>query len=216
MADKFHPSDRLEGLYVITDELLLPGDQLIRGVQQAIAGGAAIVQYRDKGLDETRRHQQARALARLCRQQDVLFIINDDVALAVEVNANGVHLGQQDAAITQARKLLGHDAIIGISCHNELALAEQAGNNGADYVAFGRFFPSQSKPAAVQADISILRRAKQRLTLPIVAIGGITPDNGASLLAAGADMLAAIHGVFAQDDIQDAARQYVKLFEHTF
>jgi len=213
VADKFHSSDRLKGLYVITDELLLPGDQLIRGVQQAIAGGAAIVQYRNKGFDETRRHQQARALARLCHQHDVLFIVNDDVTLAADVNADGVHLGQQDAGIAQARKCLGHDAIIGISCHNELALAEQAENEAVDYVAFGRFFTSPSKPGAMQADISILRHAKRQLQLPIVAIGGITPDNGACLLAAGADMLAAIHGVFGQDDIQDAAQQYVKLFD---
>lgn len=216
VADKFHTRDRLNGLYVITDALLMPGDQLLRSVQQAIEAGAAIVQYRDKTSDETYRHQQAKALAKLCHQQDVLFIINDDVALAVNVNADGVHLGQQDIGIRQARKLLGEEAIIGISCHNDLTLAKQAASKGASYVAFGRFFTSHSKPGASPADISILGRAKQQLNLPIVAIGGITPDNGSSLIAAGADMLAVIHGIFAQHDIRDAAQRYVKLFDQTY
>jgi thiamine-phosphate pyrophosphorylase len=202
----------LAGLYAIADTQYLD-DRLQSAVSSAIAGGARIIQYRDKKHTAEKRTQQAKKIAALCRQQGVLFIVNDDVALAKETQADGVHLGREDAAIAQARKQLGSRAIIGVSCYNELARAEAAEKQGADYVAFGRFFPSRTKPQAVQAGLDLLREAKKKLHIPVVAIGGITPENGAALIAAGADALAVIEGVFGQADVRAAAICYSRLFE---
>ncbi len=205
----------LKGLYVITDSQLLPDDgELLKGVAGAIAGGARIVQYRDKSSNTAKRLRQTGALLALCRQHDVLLLINDDVALAAEIGADGVHIGAEDASLAEVRAALGEQAIIGVSCYNQLTLAQQAVAGGASYIAFGRFFPSQTKPDAVQADLALLQQAKQQINIPVVAIGGITPENGGPLVAAGADMLAVIHGVFAQCDIQAAAENYNKLFQN--
>ncbi len=200
---------RLNGLYAITDS---SQEQLTHEVELALEGGARIIQYRDKSSDRQKRLAQSEKLLDLCRRFSAYLIINDDVELASTIGADGVHLGQDDLDITRARAELGDQAIIGISCYNSLDLAIAAQEAGANYVAFGRFFPSSSKPQAVQAEIELLRAAKNRLQLPIVAIGGITSENGAALLAAGADMLAVIKGVFGQQDIRAAAEQFQKLF----
>jgi thiamine-phosphate pyrophosphorylase len=200
----------LSGLYAITDS---SQEQLANEVELALKGGARIIQYRDKSPDQQKRLAQANKLLDLCRRHSAYLIINDDVELTSAVGADGVHLGQDDLDITSAREILGDQAIIGISCYNRLDLAIAAQEMGADYVAFGRFFPSSSKPEAVQAEIGLLQEAKKRLQLPIVAIGGITPENGAPLVAAGADMLAVIQGVFGQRNIRAAAEQFEKLFE---
>jgi thiamine-phosphate pyrophosphorylase len=205
---------RLAGLYAIADTQYLDDAHLIEAAVQAIEGDARIVQYRDKKHTGAERTQQAKRLAALCRQHGVLFIINDDVTLAKETQADGVHLGREDAAIAQARKQLGSRAIIGVSCYNELARAEQAAAQGADYVAFGRFFRSRTKPQAAQASLDLLREAKKKLHIPVVAIGGITPENGASLIAAGADALAVIEGVFGQADVRAATERYASLFKN--
>ena len=200
------------GLYAITDTALLADSVLVERVGQAIRGGATVIQYRDKQLpDESRRHQ-ADALAALCSSHGVPLIINDDVALAAAVGAAGVHLGENDADLQAARRQLGTDAIIGVSCYNRLELALQAAASGADYVAFGRFFPSSTKPGAVQALPALLTEARQVLDIPVVAIGGITPENGRALVSAGAGLLAVIHGIFGQQDIEAAARRYSALF----
>lgn len=204
-------SRTLRSLYAITDRGLMGGDLLIRA-EQAIAGGVRLLQYRDKSTDARRREQEATALAQLCQQQGVHFIINDDPALALKAGADGVHLGQSDGDITTTRRFLGRDKIIGITCHNSLKKALAAEKAGADYVAFGRFFPSQTKPDAAPAEIDILRQAKHQLSIPIVAIGGITPENGSALIAAGADMLGVIHGIFGADDVRTATQRYAKLF----
>lgn len=209
---KYARHHQLRGLYVITDSALIPINQLVPRVNAAIDGGACIVQYRDKSRDQTRRLLEATALSQACRDRGATFIVNDDPSLALEAEADGVHLGGDDASPQQARELLGPDAVIGISCYNNLERAEQAVQAGADYIAFGRFFPSQSKPQAIQADISLLREAKALFGLPIAAIGGITPENGGALIAAGADMLAIIHGVFGQEDVRLAAQAYAVLF----
>jgi thiamine-phosphate pyrophosphorylase len=203
---------KLQGLYVITDPVLITGDELHNAVLAAIKGGARIVQYRNKSSDIKARTEQASVLANLCKQQGVIFLVNDDVNLALQCAADGVHLGQTDTSVEQARKLLGPEAIIGVSCHGDIQLAEKAQAEGADYVAFGRFYPSHSKPHAPAADPEVLRQARGKLHIPSVAIGGITPDNGAALLTAGADMLAVIHGIFGQADIEHAAAQYSALF----
>jgi thiamine-phosphate pyrophosphorylase len=200
------------GLYAITDSSLIPTGELANRVARAIAGGATIIQYRDKQSTANERHQQAVTLAALCRQHDIPLIINDNIELAAAVGAAGVHLGKTDATLNQARNRLGTEAIIGVSCYNELERATAAAKSGATYVAFGRFFPSRSKPVAVPAEPALLQQARKLIDLPIVAIGGITPDNGGQLIAAGADLLAAIHGVFGQADIQAAAAGYNRLF----
>ncbi|MES9992079.1 MAG: thiamine phosphate synthase [Candidatus Thiodiazotropha sp.] len=203
----------LHGLYAITDSRLSPGACLLQHVEAALLGGAAVIQYRDKTGAASQRVADAAALNSLCRDHEALLIINDDVELAAQVDADGVHLGAHDSSLSFARKQLGKDAIIGISCYNRLDLAREAAACGADYVAFGRFFPSRIKPNAVQAHSELLTAAKAELELPLVAIGGITPENGAPLITAGADMLAVIQGVFGETDIQAACRRFTRLFE---
>ena len=209
---------KLRGLYVITPVVGSQTDpnyshQLVARVELAIQGGAKIVQYRDKSNDRPRREVEARVLVELCNQYQVILIINDDVNLAATCGAHGVHLGGDDMPLHHARQTLGADAIIGASCYNRLELALAAQANGVDYVAFGRFFPSRTKPEAVQANLLLLHQAKQRLHVPIVAIGGITAQNGAQLIHAGADMLAVVDAVFAQADIRAAAQELTQCFE---
>ena len=202
---------RLRGLYAITDGTLLSDEQLLTSVEQVINGGAQIIQYRDKSANQPRRLQQAQQLLELCRRHGVTFIINDDVALAAAIGADGVHLGRDDGDIASARRAL-EDGVIGVSCYNQWPLAEAAVVAGADYIAFGAFFPSATKPNAVRAAPELLQRSRRELTVPVVAIGGITPENGRELIEAGADMLAVVQGVFAQPDIHTAARRYAALF----
>ncbi len=203
---------RLQGLYAITDTTpSSSNEQLLTAAQQAIHGGARILQYRDKSDDQPRRRQQATLLLELCRQHGVTFIINDDVALAAAIGADGVHLGRDDGDIDAARQQLRH-GIVGLSCYNEWPLAKAAAAAGADYIAFGAFFPSTTKPNAARATSELLQRSRQELNVPVVAIGGITPENGRELIDAGADMLAVVQGVFGQPDIQAAARRYAALF----
>ena len=200
------------GLYAIADTALNAPRDLASRVDAAIAGGAVLVQYRDKNVGDGRRQEWVRAVLTVCRTRQVPLIINDDLALAVAVGADGVHLGRDDARLAAARHSLGPQAIIGVSCYNELPRAVAAAEAGASYVAFGRFFPSRTKPHAVQADVEVLRCAKRRLNIPVAAIGGITAANGAALTAAGADLLAVIHGIFGQADVAMAARSIAKLF----
>ncbi len=203
---------RLAGLYAIADTQYLHDERLRPAVREAIAGGARVIQYRDKSHAAEQRMRWAKEIAAQCRQHGALFIVNDDVRLAKETKADGVHLGREDASPVSAREQLGLDAIIGVSCYNELARAETAQAQGADYIAFGRFFSSRTKPGAVPANLNLLREAKKKLRIPVVAIGGITPENGAALIVAGADALAVIEGVFGQTDVRAAAQRYAKLF----
>ena len=202
----------LRGLYAITPEQPGPGLTLTAQVEQALQGGARLVQYRDKSQDGPRRLQEARALLELCRRYGVPLIINDDLELAAVVGADGVHLGRDDPDPAQARERLGAAALIGVSCYDRLELALQAQAAGADYLAFGRFFPSLSKPQAVPANLEVLHRAREWIHLPLVAIGGITPQNGGPLVAAGADLLAVIQGLFGRPDIRATARSFASLF----
>jgi len=203
----------LWGLYVITPDSLLDDPRaLLDAVSAAIRGGARLIQLRDKQHDADTRLQLARRLAALCHQQQARLIINDDVSLAAASGADGVHLGASDGSPAAARALLGPDAIIGATCGNSLERAAAAVAAGADYVAFGRLFPSQSKPNAPPAELSTLQRARAQLVVPICAIGGITPDRAAVVRAAGAELLAVIAGVFSAPDIEAAARAYHAVF----
>ncbi len=202
----------MRGLYVITDHTMLTSEVLLNKVDAAIMGGALVVQYRDKISSPEICEQNAMALKALCHDRGALLIINDDVLLAQRTNADGVHLGCEDTSPDDARSCLGAAKIIGMSCYSSIGNARQAERDGANYVAFGRFFPSKTKPEAALARPGILKKARKSLKIPMVAIGGITAENGAPLVEAGADMLAVVDGVFGQKDILDAARRITALF----
>lgn len=197
-------------LYAITDSQLLPGNKLFVAVEQALQGGCKWVQYRDKSGDSTKRKQEAQQLVTLCGQYQATLLVNDDVQLALAVNAHGVHLGQEDGSPQAARKLLGDNAIIGVTCHDSLELAQQAVDDGANYIAFGRFFPSQTKPHARPAKFTLISEAKTKFpNIPLVVIGGITLDNAHILLDAGADKIAVCHELFSAEDIKQIAQKFI-------
>lgn len=198
----------LRGLYAITPERPRPHLALATQVDQAILGGARLIQYRDKSCDSAHRLTTAQALLQVCRVHQVPLLINDDLELAIAICAAGVHLGQEDIAPNVARQRLGPEALIGVSCYNRLDLAEAAQAAGADYVAFGRFFPSATKPLATKAAPEILCRAKATLQIPIVAIGGINHINGQNLISLGADMLAVVEALFKTGDIKANAQAF--------
>jgi thiamine-phosphate pyrophosphorylase len=196
------------GLYAITDG---PRPDLLDVARQALEGGTRLLQYRDKTTDTSRRRDEAQALKALCRTHGASLIVNDDVALAAAVGADGVHLGREDGELAAARTALGEAAIIGVSCYNSLERARALAAAGADYLAFGAFFPSPTKPHAPRATPELLRQAAA-LGRPLVAIGGITPDNAPSLVAAGANYLAVISALFRADDVRAAARRFAGLY----
>lgn len=199
------------GLYALTPACAdTPG--LLAQVEAALRGGVAAVQYREKTGDVALRHEQASELLALCQRHAVPLIVNDDLRLADLVGADGVHLGREDASLTEARLILGPGKIVGASCYQSLDAALRAEALGADYVAFGSFFASPTKPQAARAPLALLNEAAARLTVPIVAIGGITEDNAATLLDAGADALAVISALFDAPDIEAAARRLSRFF----
>ena len=196
------------GLYAITDG---PRPDLYSAVESALNGGAAILQYRDKSAESERRHAEAASLLAACRRFGIPLIVNDDVDLAAAIGADGVHLGEHDGTVAAARGILGERAIVGVSCYDDLHRAEAAAAAGADYIAFGAFFPSITKPNARRATLDLLRAAAT-LDIPRVAIGGITPDNARPLVDAGADLIAIVGGVFDAPDPVAAARACRSLF----
>ena len=196
---------RIAGLYAVTPELPDTSDLAAR-VGAALAGGAAAIQYRSKSTDAALRRAQAAALARVHALRGGLLIVNDDALLAAEIGADGVHVGEDDASVVAAREIVGPDRLVGASCYNELERARAAVAAGADYVAFGSFFPSTVKPGARRASTRLLSEARV-LGVPVVAIGGITADNAEVLVRAGADAVAVVSAVFATDDVEGAARR---------
>lgn len=209
-ANSFMPR-LFKGLYAITQSSNGDSQRLFDEVDAALRGGAKIIQYRDKSSDSKRRRYEAEHLQTLCDRFSVPLIINDDIGLAKTIGATGVHLGKGDASLLVARKELGDQAIIGVSCYNSLKLAEEAEIAGADYIAFGSFFNSPSKPEAVKADLSLLQNWGHHKT-PACAIGGITTENGSELLNAGVDMLAVISNLWNATDIEQQARVFSNLF----
>ncbi len=200
------------GVYALTSETADTG-LLLTQVEAALVGGVAAVQYRDKSADVARRHEQASELIALCHQFGVPLIINDDLRLADLCSADGVHLGRDDGSVREARIILGKDRIIGASCYQNLELALAAQAAGANYVAFGSFFPSPTKPTAARAEPALLREAAPVIHLPIVAIGGISLANAPPLLDAGADSLAVLSALFDAADIRAAAHELNHLFD---
>ena len=202
---------KLCGLYAITPECA-DSALLIGRTGQALSGGIAVLQYRNKLAGPEQRIRDATALAAMCRKRGVPLIVNDDVTLALESGADGAHLGREDGDLAAARaKLRGK--LLGVSCYDSLAAARAAVAAGADYVAFGSVFPSPTKPAAVRAPLALFGEARA-LGVPLVAIGGITLENAPQLLRAGADCLAVISDLFDAPDIAERARSYDKLWAH--
>lgn len=196
---------RLRGLYAVTDSQLLAG-KFLSYVEAALDGGVTLLQYRDKSGDETRRLREASALLKLCERYKTRLIINDDAEVAARLGV-GVHLGQTDGSLPDAHALLGHKAVVGATCHAQLELADKAKADGATYVAFGRFFNSQTKPGAPTCSLDLLSQARKRINLPIAVIGGITLENAAPLVAHGADLLAVVHGLFGAESPQEVTRR---------
>ncbi|MGV8921493.1 MAG: thiamine phosphate synthase [Pseudomonas sp.] len=196
---------KLRGLYAITDSQLLAG-KFLSYVEAALEGGVTLLQYRDKSGDESRRLREAETLLGLCERYKARLIINDDAELAARLNV-GVHLGQTDGSLPDARALLGHRAVVGATCHGSLELAEKAKAGGASYVAFGRFFSSSTKPDAPGVPFDLLDQVRAKIHLPIAVIGGITLENAEPLVAHGADLLAVVHGLFGADSTAEVTRR---------
>ncbi|MGL5630818.1 MAG: thiamine phosphate synthase [Azovibrio sp.] len=215
-----HPSlpPSYNGLYAITPDWADTA-QLLKGVEAALTGGCRWLQYRDKTSTPAKQEARAHALAELCHRFNTVLIINDNISLAQKVNAAGVHLGKEDSSIKTARTQLGPNAIIGVSCYQDFALAEQAATAGANYIAFGAVYPSPTKPEAPQAPLGLFAQARKTLNIPCCAIGGITLQNAPALIAAGASMLAVITDLFQNMAepriIQNQARAYQQLFENS-
>ena len=202
---------RWRGLYAVTPETAAT-DSLVARVRQCLEGGAAMVQYRAKALAPGLALVQARALAAACREHGVAFIVNDDIALAVACGADGVHVGREDASVREARIALPR-GIVGASCYDDPRLAARAAAEGADYVAVGSVFASPTKPAARRAPLEVIAAAAHASGgLPVAAIGGITPQNAAAAVAAGADLLAVISAVFEAPDVRAAAQAFTRLY----
>lgn len=202
----------MRGLYAVTPDAT-DTSALVAHVHAALSGGARLVQYRNKQATPDTRSEQARAIKAVCDQFGAALIINDHVELAAEVDASGVHIGAEDGEISAARRVLGADTLIGVSCYNQLELARASVAGGADYIAFGSFFASSVKPGAVHAPLTLLQRARQSFTVPIVAIGGITLDNASDLITAGADAVAVISALFHASDVTASARAFNALFD---
>jgi len=204
-------NQKLSGLYLVTPDWD-DTEKLIASSALALQGGARILQYRHKTADAALRAQQAGALKQLCERYQCLFIINDHVDLCLDLDADGIHVGGTDASVAQVRSLVGPDKIVGASCYGDLQLAHTAHRQGASYVAFGGFYASRVKKYPVTTPFTIVSQSKQEIPLPSVVIGGMTAENCQPLIAAGADMVAAISSVYLADDVERAAQQFVALF----
>ncbi len=205
---------RLRGLYAVTPEAT-DGKRLLADVEAALAGGCRIVQFRDKQSAMPERVARAHALRDLTRRFDASLLINDDLALAILIGADGVHLGRDDGSLALSRAVLGPDKILGTSCYADPDAASRASVAGADYVAFGAVYPSSTKPQAPPAAVDLFSSAKTTLSAATCAIGGITLANAPPLIAAGADMLAVINDLFSAPDIAARAAQFQRLFERS-
>ena len=202
----------LKGLYVITDKNLIPRDKFVTTVEKAIKGGANVVQLREKDTPGDEVLKLGEALLKLTKKYGVPLIINDSVELAQEIGADGVHLGEDDTQIAHAREVLGGDKIIGVSCYGKIERGLNAESEGADYVAFGTPFFTPTKPERTPTSFDVLREAVSKIkSIPIFAIGGITPENADSVLETGVDGIAVITGVFGSDDPEKAARDLAEM-----
>jgi thiamine-phosphate pyrophosphorylase len=204
----------LKGLYVITDKKLIPRDRFAATVEKAINGGANVVQIREKDTPRDEIISLGRDLLSLTKKYGVPLIVNDSIELAMEIGADGVHLGEDDPPIAHARDVLGNDKIIGVSCYGKIDRGLNAEREGADYVAFGTPYFTPTKPERAPTSFDVLREAVSRIkNIPIFAIGGITPENADIVLETGVDGIAVITGVFGSDDPERAAKELAEISE---
>ena len=203
----------LQGLYVIVDADCIGTEEIHSATHEVLSAGVKIIQYRDKINNQNKRFNIAKQLRELTQQYSCILIINDDIKLTKMVEADGVHLGKHDDSIVKARKKLGNYKIIGASCYNNYENAQQAINASADYIAFGSFYPSSTKPNALKANLELLKRAKQDFDLPICAIGGISHKNVPELMKAGADMIAVISSIFNTSSPMQAVQEYLSIIQ---
>jgi thiamine-phosphate pyrophosphorylase len=203
---------KIAGLYAITPDESST-ETLVGKVALALSGGASVVQYRNKSASPDLRREQGRALAALCRREAACFIVNDDLRLALELDADGVHLGAEDGDLATARTQMGAGKLLGASCYDRIGLAQAAVQAKVDYLAFGSVFSSTTKPAAVRAPLAIFAEARRRFSLPLVAIGGITLQNAPQVFAAGADAVAVISALFDARDIAECAAGFTRLYQ---
>lgn len=201
----------LRGLYIVTPDWD-DTEKLAAATEQAIEGGATLVQYRHKTADAALRKEQASALLQVCRRHNAPFIINDYVELCLELDADGIHVGGTDASVAEVRARVGQDKIVGASCYGTLQLAREAHAAGATYVAFGGFYPSRVKKYDFKTAPEIVAESKKEIPLPVVVIGGMTQENCLPLIAQGSDMVAAISSVYMQDDVRGAAQRFAALY----
>jgi len=205
---------KISGIYAITPDLI-DTTNLVMLTQQVLISGVQLIQYRNKIADNALKLEQAALLSTLCHEFNTPLIINDDLDLTIKVGADGVHLGAEDITVVEARRRLGPGKIIGASCYNKLKYAIEAENYGADYVAFGSFYTSSTKPGAVSAPISLLHKAKQRLQIPVVAIGGVDSENIVELAYKGADAVAISSSIFNSINIQLETKKLSCIFKQT-
>ncbi|WP_334189932.1 thiamine phosphate synthase [Noviherbaspirillum sp.] len=201
----------MKGLYIVTPDWD-DTRKLLEVTEAALKGGAALVQYRHKTADAALRREQAAALLALCRRYGKPLIINDHVELAVELDADGIHVGGTDRSVAEVRAAVGPDKIVGASCYGSIELARAAAQAGASYIAFGGFYPSRVKKYEVTTSPDIVAQAVREIDLPNVVIGGMTVENAAPLVARGADMVAVISSVYLAQDPEAAARELAALF----
>ncbi len=206
-----HDSFIIKGLYAITPDMA-DLNSLIQKTQSAIEGGAFMVQYRSKIHDRDVKMQQCAAILSICREYDIPCIVNDDVEMCRVLEADGVHLGENDDNIAEVRRILGEDSIIGSSCYDQLNRAKQAQKEGASYVAFGAVFPTPTKPNAPRATLELLREAKSEIQIPIVAIGGITMNNAHDVIETGIDAIAVITSLYESNSIKETAETFSQMF----
>lgn len=185
-----------QGLYVLTQNI----PDLVEKTEEILASGIAVLQYRDKNLDKNKRLREAETLAELARKYDTLFLVNDDPYLAQAVEADGVHLGRYDASHSLSKQILGEKSIIGVSSYNDLSRALLCNTLGVDYLAFGSIFPSKTKPYAQECSLDLLSSARELVNLPLVAIGGITPENAPSVLSRGVGLLAVSSAIYQAEN----------------
>jgi thiamine-phosphate pyrophosphorylase len=204
--------NRIAGLYAITPDEQRT-DVLVSKVGKALFGGATVVQYRNKAASAALRQEQGRSIAALCRAVGATFIVNDDLPLALALDADGVHLGADDGDLADARMRLGRGKLLGVSCYDRIELARVAARAGADYLAFGSVFASGTKPAAVRAPLALFAEARRSMALPLVAIGGINLQNAPQVFAAGADAVAVIGALFDAADVAACANDFTRLYQ---
>lgn len=200
-----------KGLYVITEHEQLGFTEVLSRTELILQSGIVALQYRNKFADTRQKLFEARQLQSLCKRYATLFVINDDVELAIELQSDGIHIGREDPGCMTTRSRVGKNMLVGVSCYNDLNLAEAACSCGADYIAFGAMFPTSSKANTSKASPDIIKTAKQRYNLPVVAIGGITPENCRPVLKAGADMLAVISSVYLATDPPSVVNHFNQL-----